>query len=359
MPKFIDKAGIAHVKVISPGQGSSAYYKEGQLARDVGAFTGGLSFIDHPGKNEQKDRPERSLRDLVGPIVGTPVYHKEGKDGPGMYGAVKVAEHWKPFIEELGSTLGISLRAGGSAIFESIGGKRTKVAEKFNPGAGFDFVTKAGRGGKMVPLLEAATVAADTAVDGWLGSAMFTESDEGRTDEERFLDYLEKGDTMPKNEAEMQTALTAAEARAVEAEKKVTELTAANAELTTNGARLAEAVGLRQAQDAIATALSKNTVLPDVTKARITESISTSAPLVEGKLDVAKLAEMIETAVTTETEYIESLSPKPSITGMGGGPSEDTDGAKRLFDRKKKQYLKEGKSEEDATRMANTFTEGR
>jgi len=92
---------------------------------------------------------------------------------------------------------------------------------------------------------------------------------------------------------------------------------------------------------------------------RITESISTSAPLVEGKLDVAKLAEMIETAVTTETEYIESLSPRPSITGMGGGPSEDTDGVKRLFDRKKKQYLNEGKSEEDATRMANTFTEGR
>jgi len=359
MPKFIDKSGIAHVKVISPGQGSSAYYKEGQLERDVGAFTGGLSFIDHPGKTEQKDRPERSLRDLVGPIVGTPVYHKEGKDGPGMYGAVKVAEHWKPFIEELGSTLGISLRAGGSAIFESIGGKRTKVAERFNPGAGFDFVTKAGRGGKMVPLLEAATVAADTAVDGWLGSAMFTESDEGRTDEERFLDYLEKGDTMPKNETEWQTALAAAEAKVVEFKKRVTELTAANAELTTNGARLAEAVGLRQAQDAIATALSKNTVLPDVTKVRITESISTSAPLVEGKLDVAKLAEMIETAVTTETEYIESLSPKPSITGMGGGPSEDTDGAKRLFDRKKKQYLNEGKSEEDATRMANTFTEGR
>jgi len=44
---------------------------------------------------------------------------------------------------------------------------------------------------------------------------------------------------------------------------------------------------------------------------------------------------------------------------MGGGPSEDTDGVKRLFDRKKKQYLNEGKSEEDATRMANTFTEGR
>ena len=69
--KFINKEGIARVRVISPGQGSSAFYKEEQLARDVHAFDGGLVFIDHPGKKESKDRPERSLKDLAGPIVGT------------------------------------------------------------------------------------------------------------------------------------------------------------------------------------------------------------------------------------------------------------------------------------------------
>jgi len=377
MAKFIDDAGIAHVRMISPGQGSSAYYKEDMLRKSGGAFEkhwdeakggyiGGLVFIDHPDKQERSNRPERSLRDLVGPIVGVPHYESEGKAGPGLYGDVRVASYWRPLVEEQGDAMGVSIRATGSAVYESINGKRTRMAEKLNPGAEFDFVTRSGRGGRPVPLYEAAQTEVDDKIKDWMAHADFTETNGSRSEEERFLSYLEKGqedliekgDTMP-NEKEMQTALTAAEARAVEAEKKVTELTAENAELTTNGARLAEAVGLRQAQDAIATALSKNTVLPDVTKVRITESISTSAPLVEGKLDVAKLAEMIETAVTTETEYIESLSPKPSITGMGGGPSEDTDGAKRLFDRKKKQYLKEGKSEEDATRMANTFTEGR
>lgn len=355
MGKFIDANGIAHVKIISPGQGTSAYYKAPQLERDVTAFEGGLVFIDHPGKTEQRDRPERSLRDLVGPVVGTPVYHKEGREGPGAYGAVKVAKHWRPFIEELGSTLGVSLRAGGSAVFEAIGGKRTKVAEKFNPGAGFDFVTKAGRGGKMVPLLEVATTAADGAVEDWLGSASFTESDDGRTDEERFLEYLENGQEDTMGEKELQKALTEAEAKATAAEEQVKTL-------TTENARLAEALGLRQAQDAIAEALGKDTVkLPVPTKQRIIKSLSESAPLVEGKLDTGKLSTMIETAIKEETEYVESITTRPGITDMGGGtPSgEDEEGAKRLFDRKKKQYLKEGNDETIATLKANIFTEGR
>ena len=354
MSKFIDKNGIARVRVISPGQGTSAYYKEEQLKRDVDAFDGGLSFIDHPGKSEQRDRPERSLRDLVGPIVGTPVYEEHGREGPGVYGAVKVAKHWRPFIEELGSTLGVSLRAGGSAVFEAIGGKKVKVAEKFNPGAGFDFVTKAGRGGKMVPLLEAATSAADGAVRDWLGSANFTESDDGRTDEERFLEYLDKGqeDQMEKKETDLQTALTAAEAKVTVSEEQVKTL-------TTENARLAEALGLRQAQDIITEALNKVKLLVP-TKERIAKSLAEKAPLVDGKLDTGKLATMLEETIKEETEYAESITKKPGITGMGGGaPAEDDDGAKRLFDRKKKQYLKEGKSEAEATQMAETFTEGR
>ena len=357
MGKFIDAAGIAHVKIISPGQGTSAYYKEAQLARDVAAFTGGLSFIDHPGKAERTDRPERSLRDLVGPIVGVPEYHKEGRDGPGVYGAVKVAKHWRPFIEELGSTLGISLRAAGTAAFESIGGKRTKVAEKFNPGAGFDFVTRAGRGGKMVPLLESATAAAAGAVEDWLGSAAFQESDSGRTDEERFLDYLE-GRNMAKGDGDLQTALAEAEAKAAAAEQRVKDLLTENTGLKTERARLAEAVGIQQARDAAVTALEESK-LPEVTKARIVEGVAGKAPIVDGKLDTAKLSTMIEAAVAEETQYIESLSPRPGISGMGGGAAQGDAGRKKLFETKKKQYLAEGKSEDEAVRMANYFTEGR
>jgi hypothetical protein len=343
MGKFIDKDGIAQVRIITPGQGTSAYYKEEQLARDVAAFDGGLVFIDHPGKNEQRDRPERSLRDLVGPIVGTPMYLKEGKEGPGVYGAVKVAKHWRPFIEELGSTLGVSLRAAGSAIFESIGGKSVKVAERFNPGAGFDFVTRAGRGGKMVPLLESAAAEADNVVGAWLGSAEFEESNDGRTEEERFWDYLE-GEEMTENA--VTAKLTAAEAK----------LKA----LETENARLAEALGLRQAQDLITEALGKETIkLPAPTKERIIKNISSNAPLVEGKLDKEKLTKMLEAAIAEETQYIESLSPRPGITGMGSFTKGEKDGAQQLFERQKERYLNQGKSEEEAGRMARIFTEGR
>jgi len=355
MSKFIDMNGLAHVKVISPGQGTSAYYKEDQLKRDTSAFVGGLSFIDHPGKSEQRDRPERSLRDLVGPIVGKPVYEAQGKSGPGVYGSVKVAKHWRPFIEELGSTLGISIRASGSATMESIGGKKVKVAEKFNPGAGFDFVTQAGRGGKMVSLLESATAVADGIVSGWLGSTDFTESEDGRSEEERFLSWVEKGqeDQMEKNEKDLQPALTAAEAKITAYKEQVTTL-------TTENARLAEALGLRQAQDAITEALSKDTVkLPTVTKERIIKTLSESAPLVEGKLDTGKLTEMIIETIKTESEYVESITKKPGITGMGGGTPPDDGGHQHLIDRKVKGYMKAGYSEADAKQMAERFAEGR
>ena len=350
---FIDRNGLAHVKVISPGQGTSAYYKEDQLKRDAAVFEGGLSFIDHPSKTEQHDRPERSLRDLVGPIVGKPVYKEQGKDGPGVYGAVKVAKHWRPFIEELGSTLGISIRASGSAVMESIGGKKVKVAEKFNPGAGFDFVTQAGRGGKMVSLLESATTAADGVVGSWLRSTDFTESEDDGSEEERFLAWIEQEDPMDKDKIDLQPALTAAEA-------KITAFEAQVATLTTENARLSEALGLRQAQDAITEALGKDTVkLPTVTKERIIKTLSESAPLLEGKLDTGKLATMITETIKTETEYVESITTKPGIKGMGVSTPQDDGGHQRLIDRKVKGYIKKGYSEAEAQKMAATFAEGR
>jgi len=357
MGKFIDENGIAQVKIISPGQGTSAYYKEGQLRRDVAAFNGGLSFIDHPGKKEQRDRPERSLRDLVGPIVGTPAYLENGKKGPGMYGGVRVAKHWQPFIEELGDTLGISLRAGGSAIYEPVNGKQTKVAEKFNPGAGFDFVTQAGRGGKMVPLFEAAETEADGKIQDWMAHTDFTEMDSGRSEEERFLDYLENGQEDPMPDKEVQEQL-------VEAKGQVTTLTTERDALLKDNKQMAEAIALRDAQDKITEAVNdkKHEKLPDATKTRLIESLTKSAPIKEGKLDEDALKTLIEDAIKSETEYVESLTAKkPGVRGMGedSGDEEEDEGHKRLMETKTQEYLRAGKPKEVAESMARIFCEGR
>jgi len=355
MSKFIGADGIARVRLISPGQGSSAYYEKEQLERDAGAFKGGLVFIDHPGKKEQKDRPERSLRDLVGPIVGVPRFEANGRVGPGLYGGVKVASHWRPFLEELGEDVGVSIRASGSRVEKQIAGKRTMVAEKFNPGAGFDFVTQAGRGGKMVPLFEAAQAAAAGKIQDWMARTDFTEMDGGRSEEQRFLDYLENGqeDSMP--DKGVQTL--------VEAQAQVTTLTTERDQLLKDNKQMAEAIALRDARDKVTEAVNdkKYEKMPDVTKMRLIESITKSTPMKDGKLDEDALDKLIEDAIKAETEYVESLiAKKPGVRGMGeGGGVEDDKGHERLFEMKKAEYVRAGKTEEEAERGARIFCEGR
>jgi len=350
--KFI-KDGIAHVRVISPGQGTSAFYKEEQLARDATAFNGGLVFIDHPDRKEAKNRPERSLRDLVGPIVGTPIYEKAGSVGPGLYGDVKVAKHWQPLLEDLGADIGVSIRAGGSAVMETIGGKATKVAEKFNPGATFDFVTQAGRGGKMVALQEAA----DAKVNEFMESAGFIESD-GRSQEARFMEWLDKPEEDQMDMLEVQKKL-------VDAEGKVITLTEANAKLTEDGekmtaacAKLSEAIALRDARDIITEAVNdKKHELPDVTKARLVESLTKAAPMKDGKLDGDALTALMAEAIKAEVAYIGSINKTtPGVVGMGESSGNEDDGREARVARKSASYFAERKgTEEECKRMAELF----
>ena len=295
------------------------------------------------------------MRDLVGPVVGVPQYEANGKVGPGLYGGVKVASHWKPFIEELGPDIGISIRASGSAAMKPVDGKQTKVAEKFNPGAGFDFVTQAGRGGKMVPLYEAATAAADGKVQDWMANAEFTEGDGGKSEEERFLDYLENGQEDKMAEKGVQEQLT-------EATAQVTTLTTERDTLLTENKRLAEAIALRDAGVIIAEALADPKLkLHDVTVARLTESLAKGAPIKDGKLDEAALKVAISKAVTEEQAYIEGLPhAKPGVKGMGEGEdTEDDEGHTRLMETKTQEYRRSGKTQEDAEQMARIFCEGR
>ena len=349
--KFINEEGIARVLVINPGQGSSAHYEEEQLERDVHSFDGGQVYVDHPGLKERKDRPERSLRDLVGPIVGTPTYDKSGPEGPGMYSEFRVAKHYRDFVEELGPA--VSLRAGGKAVMKTINGKQTKVAERFNPGAGYDLVTKAGRGGKMVPLYEAATAVADGKINEFMEAAGFVESD-GRTEEARFMEWLDepKGDGM--EDTKLQEKLT-------ESEGKITTLTQERDDVLAENAKLAEALALRDAKATITESINGEKDLPDVTKTRLIESLTKSAPMKEGKLDEAALTVLVTEAVKDAKGYIESLTKvTPGIRGMGeGGNVEELEeaGHAARVERKAADYLKENKAadEAQAKQMAERF----
>jgi len=343
---YIDENGILKVLVINEGQGTSAYYKREQLARDGGAFEGGLVFLDHPGRHEEADRPERSLRDLVGPIVGVPQFDENGPEGPGLYGECRVATHWRPFVEELEPA--VSIRAGGTAVVEEIDGKRVRVAEKFLPGAGFDLVTKAGRGGKLVPLLEAS----QSMVDTFMESQAFLESD-GSSVEMRFLEWA--GTSAQEDSMELKEAL----ARIAELETEVSTLTEAATARETENAQLREAIALREARTFVESKLAESK-LHALSVTRLTESLVGQATLTEaGQLDQAALSEAVEAAVVAERGYVEGLGLGSVIHGMGA-PAGDDDEAKvkaQLRERQVKRYLTEGATQERAEAMADAFME--
>lgn len=136
------------VKVIEAGKGSSATYPEDVLRDYASVFEAGTQmYLDHPGMAEETDRPERSVRDLVGRLVTEAEY----KDGA-LYAEAEFLPWAAPAIEALSDMVGLSIRAYGT-ITESDDGP---VLTSFAGVESVDVVTKAGAGGQFVELLESA-----------------------------------------------------------------------------------------------------------------------------------------------------------------------------------------------------------
>lgn len=133
--------------------GSSGYWSREVLERDgAKAFPmGSLSYLDHPTLTEEAERPERSVQDLAATIVSTPVYQ-----GDGLYATVEVFPHVAPLIESLAGTIGLSIRGEGTGNVGTIAGRTGVIIESLDVGHSVDFVTRAGAGGKLISLLEAA-----------------------------------------------------------------------------------------------------------------------------------------------------------------------------------------------------------
>lgn len=142
------------VKVIEAGKGSSAIYPENVLRDYASVFEAGTQmYLDHPGKSEESDRPERSVRDLVGRLVSEAEY----KDGA-LYAEAEFLPWAAPAIEALSDMVGLSIRAYGT-VTESDDGP---VLTSFSGVESVDVVTKAGAGGQFVELLESARAEHET-----------------------------------------------------------------------------------------------------------------------------------------------------------------------------------------------------
>lgn len=151
------KTGHMLIQFISPGWGSSGYYSPDVLeaaATDKVIPAGTHMYADHPTETEDIERPVRSIKDLM--AVTTEDAHL-AEDGA-LVGEVQVVPQWRDLVETVKDSIGVSIRGSATDIVEgeAEGRKGGLIEGLVAPVMSVDFVTRAGRGGKVLSVLESA-----------------------------------------------------------------------------------------------------------------------------------------------------------------------------------------------------------
>lgn len=155
--KPTESKGIWRIKLIEGDvRGSSGYYPASVLERDgATAFPAGTHiYLDHPTWQEELDRPERSVKDLVGRMIEAAQYEDDPEEGKGLYAKVTFRESVREDIEFYAETAGMSIRAIG--ITEESPVTEDLIVTELVEGLSVDIVTHAGAGGKLVSMAESA-----------------------------------------------------------------------------------------------------------------------------------------------------------------------------------------------------------
>ncbi len=169
--KLDSEAKTVEVTVIHPGwSANDRYYDPNVLKESVDLFVNCKAYADHPGRSSEVDRPERSVRDIVG------YYPKVWLD---EFGAIKAqlkvlgeAVEWLwPLIEETVRTgvdlVSTSINALGKVTEGEVAGRKGAIVNKIVKANSADVVTTAAAGGKFERIL-----ASDREMTGDLLAAM-------------------------------------------------------------------------------------------------------------------------------------------------------------------------------------------
>lgn len=294
-----DDGAIDGVIVIEGRSANGNVYTREALQSGVRIFDGALMFADHPSAVEEAQRPERSVRDVVGrvksPYIGTT---KDGKTA--LRGKFQVSEAETSLRTKIAEGIidGLSLRAFGQ-------GKRDKggdfVVESFqaNPFTSVDVVTVAAAGGGFERLAESDRAALTRAV---LAKVTREDLAESRPDlveaqhEIRALKEAEVGDT----------------------NKQLEEAQTENQRLLEENTRLFREARSAQAQTIVEATLAKAKGLPEPAQQRIANQVKglTEAYSTHGSEQTAEqLAEAIKGVIEAEQAYIAQLVPNGAVSG--------------------------------------------
>lgn len=228
------QAGTFIIQIITPGRGSSGTYPASTIeaaGRDRIFRAGTPMFIDHATSEESMSRPEGSLHNLAAVLTEDAHW-----DGERLQAPVKVFERWRSTLADMRDHIGVSIRATGE-VEESADGP---IITRLTAAQSVDFVTKAGRGGKILEVLESARddvavleevaealhpqdhqppAGKETAVSDKKGSHMTTiQIDEA--DHKALVEKAGRADTLESQLAESQKKIEALEAAQAEAERR-------------------------------------------------------------------------------------------------------------------------------------------
>lgn len=158
--------GRLEITLITPGWGSSGYYSAEMLeqaAADRVFARGTQMHIDHMGASERIENSAGSLRTLAAVLTEDAVWDPDYVDGEtGNKGRLKaesmLGSQYREMVTEFADYIGTSISAGADVTIGEAEGRKGQIVEKLYPDKlnRVDFVTVAGRGGRIDAVLEAA-----------------------------------------------------------------------------------------------------------------------------------------------------------------------------------------------------------
>lgn len=154
------------VVLIRAGEAKSGRVFTQRALEDIAAAADGLRcFADHPTALEDRLRPARSVRDIVG-VFRSPRLVGNGGEAMRVEASLHVLEYadwlWQLVKEvvELGEkdVIGLSIDALCTLVTESRAGRTVQIVESVPVLKSCDVVTRAGAGGEFLAIEESTTV---------------------------------------------------------------------------------------------------------------------------------------------------------------------------------------------------------
>ncbi len=159
------KPGRFLIQLIDAGWGASGYYSADVLEAAAKAKVwpkGTHMYLDHPHADGSgiDDRGNRSVKDLAAVLDEDARY--DATLGS-LVAETEVFSLYREPLSQMADSIGVSVRAFADASYGEAEGRRGLIVSELVEGRSVDFVTKAGRGGKILQVIESARAAQEGA----------------------------------------------------------------------------------------------------------------------------------------------------------------------------------------------------